>query len=149
MICLKLWGRCISLLDCIQRRLVYAVSDGFGRLIVKQILVAAIWGKLPQFLITMVILFSCEQHLATSVLLARSRLLLQLLLCHDVWLSCVVVFKDQLGAALDWLFSVCSRRRLYHGYNSRRLNSHRPILSVETSSGSLSHLLIREFCLEV
>ena len=109
MICLKLSGRRISLLDSVLMLLVYVIRDANGRLIVKQILIAAIWGQLPQFLIAMVVLFRCQQNLATSCLLSRSHLLLNLLLSHDVGLS-RVVFKDQLGATLYGLFGIGRRR---------------------------------------
>lgn len=87
----KLCARPISLLDSIQWLLIYAASYGIGRLVVKQIFIAAIWRQLPQFLIAMVVLFRCKQDLATSCRLARSHLLLQLLLSRDVGLPCIVV----------------------------------------------------------
>ena len=66
MIALKLCGGCIGLLDRIERLLINAGSDSVGRLIVKQVLIAAVWRQLPQFLIAMVVLFRCKQDLATS-----------------------------------------------------------------------------------
>ena len=47
------------MLDRIERLLINAGSDSVGRLIVKQVLIAAVWRQLPQFLIAVISLLSC------------------------------------------------------------------------------------------